>query len=77
MLGPVVLDGTVNGRPLRRPGMPDSNRSQSPARAPHGIYRCADAAPSRGDPDDVALPTSPEVISRRESVSGMAPSQPR
>ena len=29
--GPAVLDYTVNGRPLRRPGSPDSNRSQSPA----------------------------------------------
>jgi crotonobetainyl-CoA:carnitine CoA-transferase CaiB-like acyl-CoA transferase len=41
LLGPVVLDHTVNGRPLRRPGMPNSNRSQSPEMAPHGIYPCA------------------------------------
>jgi crotonobetainyl-CoA:carnitine CoA-transferase CaiB-like acyl-CoA transferase len=40
LLGPVVLDHTVNGRPLRRPGMPNSNRSQSPEMAPHGIYPC-------------------------------------
>jgi benzylsuccinate CoA-transferase BbsF subunit len=40
LLGPVVLDYTVNDRPLRRPGMPNSNRSQSPAMAPHGIYPC-------------------------------------
>jgi crotonobetainyl-CoA:carnitine CoA-transferase CaiB-like acyl-CoA transferase len=40
LLGPVVLDWTVNGRPLRRPGMPSSNRSQSPEMAPHGIYPC-------------------------------------
>ncbi len=38
MLGPVVLDHTVNGRVLRRDGMPYSNRSQFPAMAPHGIY---------------------------------------
>ena len=38
MLGPVALDYTVNGRPLRRDGMPYSNRSQFPAMAPHGIY---------------------------------------
>ena len=36
--GPALLDFTVNGRKLRRPGMPNSNRSQSPAMAPHGIY---------------------------------------
>lgn len=39
--GPAMLDYTVNGRPLRRPGMPDSNHSQSPAMAPHGIYPAA------------------------------------
>ena len=39
--GPVLLDYTVNGRPLRREGMPDSNRSQFPAMAPHGIYATA------------------------------------
>jgi crotonobetainyl-CoA:carnitine CoA-transferase CaiB-like acyl-CoA transferase len=39
--GPALLDYTVNGRPLRRAGMPDSNRSQSPSMAPHGIYPSA------------------------------------
>ena len=39
--GPALLDATVNGRPLRRPGSPDSNRSAFPSMAPHGIYRCA------------------------------------
>jgi benzylsuccinate CoA-transferase BbsF subunit len=39
--GPALLDFTVNGRPLRRPGSPDSNRSQSPLMAPHGIYPAA------------------------------------
>jgi benzylsuccinate CoA-transferase BbsF subunit len=38
--GPAMLDYTVNGRPLRRPGMPHSNHSQSPPMAPHNIYRC-------------------------------------
>jgi benzylsuccinate CoA-transferase BbsF subunit len=38
--GPALLDYTVNGRPLRRPGSPDSNRSRSPVMAPHGIYPC-------------------------------------
>lgn len=41
LLGPVLLDYTVNGRPLRRPGMPNSNRSQFPPMAPHGIFACA------------------------------------
>jgi len=40
--GPALLDYTVNGRPLRRAGMPNSNRSQSPAMAPHGIYPASD-----------------------------------
>jgi benzylsuccinate CoA-transferase BbsF subunit len=40
LLGPVVLDYTVNNRPLRRPGMPNSNRSQFPPMAPHGVYAC-------------------------------------
>lgn len=38
LTGPDLLDYTVNGRPLRRPGMPDSNHSDQPAMAPHGIY---------------------------------------
>ena len=38
LLGPTVLDHSVNGRPARRAGMPDSNHSQHPAMAPHGIY---------------------------------------
>ena len=36
--GPTLLDATVNGRQLRRPGQPDSNRSSLQAMAPHGIY---------------------------------------
>jgi crotonobetainyl-CoA:carnitine CoA-transferase CaiB-like acyl-CoA transferase len=38
MLGPDVLDYTVNGRPTRRPGFPYSSRSDAPAMAPHNIY---------------------------------------
>jgi crotonobetainyl-CoA:carnitine CoA-transferase CaiB-like acyl-CoA transferase len=38
LTGPDLLDYTVNGRPLRRTGMPDSNHSDQPAMAPHGIY---------------------------------------
>ena len=38
--GAASLDFSVNGRPARRPEMPNSNRSQSPAMAPHGIFAC-------------------------------------
>ena len=38
LTGPDLLDYTVNSRPLRRAGMPDSNHSDQPAMAPHGIY---------------------------------------
>jgi len=39
--GPALLDWTVNGRPSRREGQPNSNRNTSPPMAPHGIYPCA------------------------------------
>jgi len=38
LLGPVVLDYTVNGRKARRPGFPYSSRSDSPLMAPHNVY---------------------------------------
>jgi crotonobetainyl-CoA:carnitine CoA-transferase CaiB-like acyl-CoA transferase len=41
--GPALLDWTVNGRPLRREGMPNSNRSQYPLMAPHGVYATSEA----------------------------------
>jgi benzylsuccinate CoA-transferase BbsF subunit len=41
LIGPTLLDWTVNGRPLRRPGMPHSNHSQHPPMAPHDIYPAA------------------------------------
>jgi benzylsuccinate CoA-transferase BbsF subunit len=46
--GPALLDYTVNGRPLRRPGMPHSNRSQCPPMAPHGIYPCRERMKAEG-----------------------------
>ena len=49
LTGPAMLDYTVNGRPLRREGSPDSNRSQHPVMAPHGIY------PSQGEDAWVAI----------------------
>jgi crotonobetainyl-CoA:carnitine CoA-transferase CaiB-like acyl-CoA transferase len=47
--GPALLDWTVNGRPMRRPGSPHGNRSEHPAMAPHGIY------PATGDDEWVAI----------------------
>jgi len=47
--GPALLDWTVNGRPTRREGQPNSNRDAWPAMAPHGIYPCA------GDDEWVAI----------------------
>lgn len=38
LLGPAVLDYTVNGRPTRRDGSPNSNRDATGTMAPHGIY---------------------------------------
>jgi benzylsuccinate CoA-transferase BbsF subunit len=47
--GPSILDSTVNDRPPRWAGARSSNRSTSPAMAPHGIYPCS------GDDNWVAL----------------------
>ncbi|MBI4641362.1 MAG: CoA transferase, partial [Candidatus Tectomicrobia bacterium] len=41
LTGTTILDATVNSRPARRPGNPDSNRPKHPPAAPHGVYRCA------------------------------------
>ena len=38
LIGPALLDATLHDRPMRRAGFPDSNHSESPAMAPHGIY---------------------------------------
>ena len=48
LTGPDLLDYTVNGRPLRRPGMPDSNHSDQPPMAPHNIYPTARTRPLGG-----------------------------
>jgi benzylsuccinate CoA-transferase BbsF subunit len=60
LCGPAALDWTINGRPARRPGAPDSNRSRSPAMAPHGVYPAAGedrwlAVACRDDADWAAL----------------------
>jgi benzylsuccinate CoA-transferase BbsF subunit len=49
LVGPDLLDYTVNDRPLRRDGQPNSNRSHAPLRVPHGIY------PAAGDDNWVAI----------------------
>lgn len=41
--GPALLDFTVNGRPSRRDGQPNSNRNTMPLMAPHGIYPTVEA----------------------------------
>ena len=58
--GPTLLDWTVNNRPSRRDGQPDSNHSISPPMAPHAIYPCAGddewvAIACRGDADWTAF----------------------
>ena len=49
LTGPAILDWSVNRRSLRRPGSPDSNRSEWPPMAPHGIY------PALGDDRWIAI----------------------
>ena len=49
MLGPDVLDWSINGTPSRRAGRPNSNAGHSPAMSPHGIYPC------RGDDEWVSI----------------------
>jgi benzylsuccinate CoA-transferase BbsF subunit len=49
LTGPELLDYTVNDRPLRRPGMPDSNANNLPPMAPHGIF------PAEGEDSGVAI----------------------
>ena len=41
LAGPELLDATVNGRPMRRPGKPNSNADNFPAMVPHGVYAAA------------------------------------
>jgi crotonobetainyl-CoA:carnitine CoA-transferase CaiB-like acyl-CoA transferase len=49
LLGPVLLDVTVNGRVTRTPDYPTGNRLEHPHAAPHGIY------PARGEDRWVAI----------------------
>lgn len=47
--GPALLDWTVNGRGLRRPGQPDGNHAEHAEMSPHAVY------PTRGDDAWVAI----------------------
>ena len=38
LVGPVLLDVTVNGHTTRRPDFPTGNRLEYPNAAPHGVY---------------------------------------
>jgi crotonobetainyl-CoA:carnitine CoA-transferase CaiB-like acyl-CoA transferase len=49
LAGPELLDFTVNGRPLRRPGSPNSNRVNYPVMVPHGVF------PASGEDSWVAI----------------------
>jgi benzylsuccinate CoA-transferase BbsF subunit len=49
LLGPVVLDWSVNGRAMRAVGSADSNHGRHPKMAPHNIYA------ARGDDEWVAV----------------------
>ncbi|HEY6533853.1 MAG TPA: CoA transferase [Acidimicrobiales bacterium] len=41
LAGPELLDSTVNDRPMRRDGKPNSNSDNFPVMAPHGVYAAA------------------------------------
>jgi crotonobetainyl-CoA:carnitine CoA-transferase CaiB-like acyl-CoA transferase len=41
LVGPVLLDVTVNNHTARRPDFPTGNRLEWPNAAPHGVYRAA------------------------------------
>lgn len=49
LVGPTLLDVTVNGRTTVRPDFPTGNRLDSPNAAPHGVY------PAQGDDRWVAI----------------------
>jgi benzylsuccinate CoA-transferase BbsF subunit len=76
--GPALLDYTVNGRPLRRPGQPNGNRSEWPRMAPHGIYRAAGddewlALACRSDADwEACISVIGEDWARREGWARLA-----
>jgi crotonobetainyl-CoA:carnitine CoA-transferase CaiB-like acyl-CoA transferase len=71
--GPALLDWTVNGRPSRREGEPNSNRNTSPPMAPHGIYA------AKGEDEWVAIASRSDADWQRFAtlLGGAASSDPR
>ena len=75
--GPAILDYTVNNRPLRRDGSPNSNRNQFPQMAPHGVYESAGedewiAIACRGDDDwRVIVETVDEPWAREQRFAAL------
>jgi crotonobetainyl-CoA:carnitine CoA-transferase CaiB-like acyl-CoA transferase len=59
LAGPDILDSTVNGRPMRRAGKPNSNADNWPPMAPHGVY------PAAGDDNWVAIACRDDADWRR------------
>ena len=85
LVGPVLLDVSVNGRSAVRPDYPTGNRLEWPNAAPHGVY------PARGDDRWVAIAVFDDAqwaglvrgarrsgLGRRRAVvhAGRAPRQP-
>ncbi len=76
--GPALLDHAANGRPLRRAGMPHSNRGWPGRMAPHGIYPAAGddawiAIACRHDADWAALAAQvAEPWARDAGLAGLA-----
>ena len=65
LLGPVLLEVTVNGRVTRGPGYPAGNRLEYPPAAPHGVY------PASGEDRWVAIAVfSDEEWSRLADAMG-------
>lgn len=55
LIGPLLLDVSVNARPTRRPGFPTGNRLEWPSAAPHGVY------PARGEDRWIAISVFSDV----------------
>ncbi len=66
LLGPVLLDVTVNGRPSRRPDFPTGNRLEWPDAAPHGVYPAP--GDDGGSPSPCSTTTSGPAWSRPSAI---------
>jgi benzylsuccinate CoA-transferase BbsF subunit len=72
LTGTDILDRDVNRRPRRLPDSVNSNRSEHPAMAPHGIY------PARGEDEWVAIACRDDTEwTTLCGVAGFAPDVPR